>query len=173
MSLTGTVWAPIGPSPIAQGGSPVNGLVSAIAVNPANANIIYMGTAGGGAWRSDDGGATWFPLFDRQLSLAVGEPDRDCHVCQLAQAVGQAWHQEPVSLFDRSTVSPSRPGFRGAPRAAAVKTGPTKGRATARGGLVLTAASTAPNLARLGAEVDHAACRSASFLCSARCCMFK
>src|SRR5258706_7419327 len=74
MSLTGTVWAPIGPSPIAQGGSPVNGLVSAIAVNPANANVIYIGTAGGGAWRSDDGGATWFPLFDRQLSLAVGEP---------------------------------------------------------------------------------------------------
>src|SRR5258707_7115499 len=74
MSLTGTVWAPIGPSPIAQGGSPVNGLVSAIAVNPANANVIYLGTAGGGAWRSDDGGTTWFPLFDRQLSLAVGEP---------------------------------------------------------------------------------------------------
>jgi hypothetical protein len=74
MSLTGTVWAPIGPSPIAQGSSPVNGLVSAIAVNPANANVIYIGTAGGGAWRSDDGGATWFPLFDRQLSLAVGEP---------------------------------------------------------------------------------------------------
>lgn len=74
MSLNGTVWAPIGPSPISQGASPVNGLVSAIAVNPANSNVIYMGTAGGGAWRSDDGGASWFPLFDRQLSLAVGEP---------------------------------------------------------------------------------------------------
>lgn len=74
MSLKGTVWAPIGPSPISQGASPVNGLVSAIAVNPANSNVIYMGTAGGGAWRSDDGGASWFPLFDRQLSLAVGEP---------------------------------------------------------------------------------------------------
>ena len=45
-----------------------------IAVNPANSNVIYIGTAGGGAWRSDDGGASWFPLFDRQLSLAVGEP---------------------------------------------------------------------------------------------------
>jgi photosystem II stability/assembly factor-like uncharacterized protein len=74
VSLNGTVWAPIGPSPIAQGSSPVNGLVSAIAVNPANANVIYMGTAGGGAWRTDDGGASWFPLFDRQLSLAVGGP---------------------------------------------------------------------------------------------------
>ena len=67
MSLKGTAWAPIGPSPISQGASPVNGLVSAIAVNPANPNIIYIGTAGGGAWRSDDGGATWVPLFDRHL----------------------------------------------------------------------------------------------------------
>lgn len=74
MSLKGTVWAPIGPSPISQGANPVNGLVSAIAVHPANPNIIYIGTAGGGAWRSDDGGASWFPLFDRQLSLAIGEP---------------------------------------------------------------------------------------------------
>ncbi len=74
MSLKGTVWAPIGPSPISQGASPVNGLVSAIAVNPANSNVIYIGTAGGGAWRSDDGGISWFPLFDRQLSLGVGEP---------------------------------------------------------------------------------------------------
>lgn len=74
MSLTGTVWAPIGPSPIAQGSFPVNGLVSAIAINPGNPNVIYIGTAGGGAWRSDDGGASWFPLFDRQLSLAVGGP---------------------------------------------------------------------------------------------------
>jgi hypothetical protein len=74
MSLKGTVWAPIGPSPITQGANPVNGLVSAIAVHPANPNVIYIGTAGGGAWRSVDGGASWFPLFDRQLSLAVGEP---------------------------------------------------------------------------------------------------
>lgn len=74
MSLNGTVWAPIGPSPISQNSFPVNGLVTAIAVHPANANLIYIGTAGGGAWRSDDGGATWSPLFDRQLSLAVGEP---------------------------------------------------------------------------------------------------
>jgi len=33
-----------------------------------------MGTAGGGLWRSIDGGITWFPLFDRQLSLGIGEP---------------------------------------------------------------------------------------------------
>jgi len=98
--------------------------------------------------------------------------NRDCHVCQLAQVVGQAWHQEPVSLFDRSTVSSSRPRFREAARAAAVKTGPTKGRAIAAGGLVLTAASTGPDWVQVGG-CDHAACRNASLLCSARCCMFK
>src|SRR2546430_822248 len=74
MSLRGTVWAPIGPSPISQGGSPVNGLVSAIAVSASNPNLIYMGTAAGGVWRSDDGGTSWIPIFDRQLSLGVGEP---------------------------------------------------------------------------------------------------
>ena len=74
MSLNGTVWAPIGPSPISQRGSSVNGLVSAIAVSPSNSNVIYMGTAGGGVWRSDNGGTSWIPLFDRQLSLGVGEP---------------------------------------------------------------------------------------------------
>ncbi|MBV8288022.1 MAG: hypothetical protein JOZ35_13985 [Hyphomicrobiales bacterium] len=39
---------------------------------------------------------------------------------------------EPVSLFDPSTVSPSRPGSLRAPRAAAVKTGPPKERANRR-----------------------------------------
>ena len=55
------------------------------------------------------------------------------------------------SFFVRlGTVSPSRPGAGGAPRAAAVKTGPPKGRGTAAGGLVLRAASTAPGSAGLG-----------------------
>ena len=64
MSLTGTIWAPIGPSPILEGTAQVNGLVSAIAVNPNNFNLIYQGTAGGGLWRTTDGGTTWRPLFD-------------------------------------------------------------------------------------------------------------
>ena len=74
MSLQGTVWAPIGPSPINEGGVGDNGLVTAIAVSPTNPNVIYIGTAGGGVWRSSDGGLNWSPQFDRQISLAVGEP---------------------------------------------------------------------------------------------------
>src|SRR5262249_46484036 len=74
MSLQGTVWVPMGPSPIAENALRANGLVSSIAINPNNPSIIYIGTAGGGAWRSPDGGATWKPIFDRQLSLSIGEP---------------------------------------------------------------------------------------------------
>lgn len=74
MSLTGTVWAPIGPSPMSQGGRQDNGLTTAIAINPNDGNVIYQGTAGGGVWRTRDAGATWTPIFDRQISLGVGEP---------------------------------------------------------------------------------------------------
>ena len=71
--LVGRAWIPIGPSPISKD-LPFNGLVSAIAINPSNQNIIYIGTGGGGMWRSMDGGQRWMPLFDRELTLGVGEP---------------------------------------------------------------------------------------------------
>jgi len=74
VTLTGTVWAPVGPSPMAQGGRQDNGLTTAIAVNPNNQDVIYQGTAGGGVWRTLDGGDHWTPIFDRQLALGIGEP---------------------------------------------------------------------------------------------------
>ena len=74
MSLNGTVWAPIGPSPIDQGAISANGQVTAIAINPNNPNIIYIGTAWGGVWLTRDGGATWTPIFDRAPSLGIGDP---------------------------------------------------------------------------------------------------
>ena len=61
MSLKGTVWAPIGPSPL-HAGIDVNGQVTSIAVNPNNPNVIYIGTAWGGVWRTHDGGKTWKPI---------------------------------------------------------------------------------------------------------------
>jgi photosystem II stability/assembly factor-like uncharacterized protein len=74
VSLNGRVWAPIGPSPIDQGAITANGQVTAIAVNPNDPNIIYIGTAWGGVWLTRDGGGTWTPLFDRAPALGVGEP---------------------------------------------------------------------------------------------------
>jgi photosystem II stability/assembly factor-like uncharacterized protein len=74
LSIVGTVWRPRGPSPINSGGRDDNGLTTAIAVHPGDSQIAYVGTAGGGVWKTGDGGATWRPLFDRQASLAIGEP---------------------------------------------------------------------------------------------------
>jgi len=74
MSLNGTVWVPIGPSPMTEGSGEDNGLVTTIAVNPNNTSVIYLGTARGGVWRSGDGGDHWMPIFDQQPILGIGEP---------------------------------------------------------------------------------------------------
>lgn len=70
-------WTAIGPAPIPNGqtttiATPVSGRVTAIAVDPTDPNIVYVGGAQGGVWRSLDGGATWTPLFDGQATLAIG-----------------------------------------------------------------------------------------------------
>ncbi len=57
-----------------QGSIAANGQVTAIAVNPNNPNIIYIGTAWGGVWLTRDAGNTWSPIFDRAPALGVGEP---------------------------------------------------------------------------------------------------
>jgi hypothetical protein len=70
-------WTEIGPNPIPNAQvetAPVttaSGRVLAIAVHPTNPDIVYVGTAQGGLYRSTNGGTTWTPLLDSALSLAV------------------------------------------------------------------------------------------------------
>jgi photosystem II stability/assembly factor-like uncharacterized protein len=42
------------------------------AFDPTDPNIIYIGPANGGVWKSSDGGVNWIPLTDYQQSLAMG-----------------------------------------------------------------------------------------------------
>lgn len=70
-------WVPYGPSPIPDGTTidrtdPTSGRTISLAVHPANSLIVYAGTAGGGLYRSIDGGSTWTSLFDMAASLAIG-----------------------------------------------------------------------------------------------------
>jgi hypothetical protein len=70
-------WIPLGPAPIPNGQTTgvtqaVSGRVTVIAVHPANENIVYVGTAQGGLYRSLNGGATWTALTDNALSLVIG-----------------------------------------------------------------------------------------------------
>jgi len=76
-SIPGTAWKPVGPNSIVEVGLTsltfvANGRVNSIAVDPTNSNRVYLGSAGGGVWRSDNGGDTWRPLTDQEISLGIG-----------------------------------------------------------------------------------------------------
>ncbi len=47
---------------------PSTGRITGIAVDPSDSNVIYISSAGGGAWKSKNGGYTWLPLFDNTLN---------------------------------------------------------------------------------------------------------
>lgn len=65
-------WSAIGPNPIPNGSFPWSGRTIAIAVHPSNPDIVYVGTAQGGLYRSTNGGLNWTPLMDNAASLAIG-----------------------------------------------------------------------------------------------------
>lgn len=56
-----------------QGASNVAGRVNSIAVQPGNESTILAGFSGGGIFKSIDGGVNWFPIFDDQPELAIGD----------------------------------------------------------------------------------------------------
>jgi photosystem II stability/assembly factor-like uncharacterized protein len=68
------LWIPIGPQPSASSDFPpfTSGRIGGLAVDPRNQNVIYVGGAQGGVWKSTDGGLTWTALTDDQPSLAIG-----------------------------------------------------------------------------------------------------
>jgi photosystem II stability/assembly factor-like uncharacterized protein len=50
----------------------MSGRVAAIAVAPDDRNVIYVGAATGGVWKSTNGGMHWTPVFDDQDVHAIG-----------------------------------------------------------------------------------------------------
>jgi hypothetical protein len=50
----------------------MSGRVTALDVNLQNPDIIYVGTASGGLWRSEGGGTSWTPLFDSMEVASIG-----------------------------------------------------------------------------------------------------
>lgn len=50
----------------------VGGRTRTLVIHPQNPEVLWAGAAGGGVWRSDDGGASWRALDDFLPDLAVG-----------------------------------------------------------------------------------------------------
>ena len=59
-------WMPMGPFSYTNAGSwsAGQGRVNSMTVDPSNPNVYYIGTPGGGTWKSNDAGITWNPLND-------------------------------------------------------------------------------------------------------------
>jgi len=66
-------WTSIGPSThgTQSGSLPGQGRINAIAVDPNDANIWYVGAPAGGLWKSTDAGSSWINLFDNFLQIGV------------------------------------------------------------------------------------------------------
>ena len=51
----------------------MSGRVTAIDVVLSNTDVMYVGTASGGLWKSESGGVKWEPIFDNQKSASIGD----------------------------------------------------------------------------------------------------
>jgi len=65
-------WQLMGPVQVPGNGGG-SGRLSAIAFQPGNNQIIYVGAPAGGLWKSTDYGATWTPLTDQLPTLGVSD----------------------------------------------------------------------------------------------------
>src|SRR4051812_43485937 len=74
--LSTAAWTSLGPAPISfgqtPGSKPVSGVITGVAADPTNANVIYVATSGGGVWKTFNGGVSWNPLTDTQSTLFMG-----------------------------------------------------------------------------------------------------
>ena len=80
--LNSATWTPIGPGPALRGltsfRDPSSGRITAVAPDPTDPNVIYVGAAGGGVWKTmnaqtpDPADITWTQLTDTQSLLFIG-----------------------------------------------------------------------------------------------------
>jgi len=50
----------------------MSGRVTSVDVVAANPDIMYVGAASGGVWKTVSGGITWEPVFDKETTLSIG-----------------------------------------------------------------------------------------------------
>jgi hypothetical protein len=130
-ALSAGQWTNIGPAPIVNGQvpgrGPVSGRIAALAADPSDPNVIYIAAAGGGVWKTTNGGSSWTALTDNQSILFMGAIAVAPTNSQIIYAGtgesnnsgdsfygdgvlkstngGQAWTLEGSSIFNRRSIS--------------------------------------------------------------------
>jgi len=79
----------------------MSGRVIDLQTHPTDSRVIYAGTAGGGVWRSRNGGATFKPIFEKHAqsigSIAI-DPKKPDQVIWVG--TGEIWTRNSVSVGD-------------------------------------------------------------------------
>ena len=95
-------WSNLGPyswEVAPNGYNPGNGRVNCITVDPIDKNIIYIGAASGGLWKSVDGGNSWITTTDEVAVLGITDiyvsPNDNSHVIALT---GDAYGSDSPSI---------------------------------------------------------------------------
>ncbi len=66
-------WVPIQPANVIPSLGGGTGRLNCVAIHPTNPNTIFVGSVGGGIWRSYDGGQTWVSNTDQFGSLSISD----------------------------------------------------------------------------------------------------
>ncbi|MEI6090126.1 MAG: T9SS type A sorting domain-containing protein [bacterium] len=70
-----SAWIPLGPDIVAPTYEPRSGhgigRVNCVAFHPTNPNILWIGTPGGGVWKSENSGQSWIPQSDFLQTLSI------------------------------------------------------------------------------------------------------
>src|SRR5437763_16718950 len=84
------------------GSAATSGRIAAIdAVHEGQRLTIYVGSASGGVWKSQDGGTTYKPVFDKQPSQSIGAVTIDPkNPKTIWVGSGEAWTRNSVSVGD-------------------------------------------------------------------------
>lgn len=79
----------------------MSGRITDLELHPTNDRVIYAGTAGGGVWKSNNGGATFNPIFDDYCqSIGAVEIDPSNPDNNIWVGTGETWTRNSVSVGD-------------------------------------------------------------------------
>ncbi|AUC21145.1 hypothetical protein BTO15_02995 [Polaribacter sejongensis] len=105
-SSTTKAWEQIGPTAIVNKNYnfdyPGPGRVDVVAVDPNNANIMYVGTPSGGLWKTTDKGVTWASKTDHLSGLGVTDiliDTNNTNIIYMATGDRDSSHVSSIGLF--------------------------------------------------------------------------